>query len=132
MYLSQTLYSSRFFHSHDICKTHMETEHCKDKECRARHPKRCKWTKTQQGCKRDYCNYLHVTLASADDENISSYHCISCNNEWKDRSCVVKHTIKYTDVFFCLNCDDWVQCKNDVFDEGWSLLDTNGCLRRDV
>ena len=39
----------RFFHSHDICKTHMETEHCKDKECRARHPKLCKWTKTQQG-----------------------------------------------------------------------------------
>ena len=108
-------------------KHHMETEHC-----RARHPKGCRWTKTQQGCKRDNCNYLHVTLASADDENISSYHCISCNNEWKDRSCVVKHTIKNTEVFFCLNCDDWVQCKNNVFDEGWSLLDTNGCLRRDV
>ena len=35
-------------------------------------------------------------------------------------------------VFFCLNCKDWVQNKSNVFKEGWSLFDEAGYLSRDV
>ena len=122
----------RYIHNSHICKVHEETEDCKDKNCKGRHPKRCKWWGTSQGCRRLDCNYFHVTSTSDDDTRILSYDCISCANSWKDETCVVKHTIKNTDVYFCLNCDDWVQQKNSVLEPGWSLVDVNGRLRRDV
>ena len=84
-------------------------------------------------CQRQYCEYLHdtghVTIANGDDK---TYNCISCNNTWKDKTCVVNHVIKGIQVNFCLNCDDWVQQKERIFDQGWSLVDNNGYLRRDV
>ena len=120
----------RYFHHHEICKVHIENENCQSKDCQERHPKRCKWSESTQGCKREQCSYMHVTLASGEDRN--AYKCISCNNIWEDRTCVVRHLIKNTEVYFCLNCDDWVQQKDSVLELGWSLLDTNGCLRRDV
>ena len=62
----------------------------------------------------------------------SEYKCVSCNYTWKDEICVVEHNINNTNVFFCLNCDDWVKEKTAVLDYGWSLFDEDGFLRHDV
>ena len=45
---------------------------------------------------------------------------------------VIKHIIQNKEVFFCLNCDDWVQNKELVLKGDWTLFDENGDLRRDV
>ena len=45
---------------------------------------------------------------------------------------MVKHVIKSIDTYFCLNCDDYVQHKEDIFNDGWSLFDGAGYLRRDI
>ena len=36
------------------------------------------------------------------------------------------------EVYFCLNCDDWVKEKGRVFDQGWSLFDLDGNLNNFV
>ena len=65
------------------------------------------------------------TNASVTDASNSEYNCVSCNYTWKDN-------INNTNVFFCLNCDDWVKEKTAVFNHGWSLFDVDGFLRHDV
>ena len=56
----------------------------------------------------------------------------SCKCIWKDRNCVVEHDIKNIKIFFCLNCEDWVNIKENVLNEGWTLFDEGGNLRMDV
>ena len=38
--------------------------------------------------------------------------------EWNDKNCVKEHTIKSMNVFFCLNCDNWIKDKAEVLTEG--------------
>ena len=45
---------------------------------------------------------------------------------------MVKHIIKSKEMFFCLNCDDWIGNKEEVLKSDWTLFDSNGDLRRDV
>ena len=85
---------------------------------------------TSGGCRRNLeCDYLHV---SNSNEELKNFKCESCKNVWKDKNCVVEHVINGHTCYFCLNCDDWVKLKANVFNEGWTLLDTLGNLRRDI
>ena len=62
-------------------------------------------------------------ILNVDDE---IFKCVSCQDVWEDRNCVVKHMIKQKAVFFCLNCNDWIKDKSKVFDQGWTLMDQEG------
>ena len=100
-----------------------------------RHPKPCKWDQGRGGCRRQDCDYLHVTLAR-DDEHQSrahkNYPCAGCKNCYDDITCVVEHTVKNKVFFLCLNCEDWIRRKDMIINPGRSLYDQNGDLRRDV
>ena len=74
----------------------------------------------------------NVTPACDDSEYTIGYKCISCKDTWKDSECVVKHIINGRMLYFCLNCDDLVTRKSEVMQEGWTLLDGEGYLRRDI
>ena len=64
--------------------------------------------------------------------NENSYECAGCKNIWQDEKCVVKHNIKSTEIFMCLNCDDWIMDKASVLTSDWTLFDQHGNLRQDV
>ena len=83
---------------------------------------------SEVGCRRNDCVYLHDTVAS-NETKVQNFECVSCKDTWADNSCVVKHTIKNHEVYFCLNCNDWVQYKENVFDQGWTLLGNDGYPR---
>ena len=58
---------------------------------------------------------------------LNEYQCARCK-----RNHVKRHLVKNMEVFFCLNCDDWIKEKDVVFTEGWTLFDESGFLRHDV
>ena len=58
--------------------------------------------------------------------------CEGCKTVWENEKHVVEHNIQNTQTFFCLNCEDWIQNKENVFVAGWSLFDNEGYLRHDV
>ena len=124
----------RFVHPEHICKEHMEGKRCSKDDCSDRHPKRCKWLSCKGGCKRHGCEYFHGTLADDDERGNREQHfkCASCKSMWTDRSCVLEYSIHNQKVHFCLNCDDWVKHKENVFDAGWTLLDSDGYLRTGI
>ena len=60
----------RFVHSQNICEEYLKNEKCGAKVCTDRHPKKCRWIKTNVGCRRvSECEYLHVTLACNERES---------------------------------------------------------------
>ena len=131
----------RFVHPEQICEETIQNKKCESNDCQKRHPKRCKWMSSKSGCHRVDCKYLHdhfaneerhVNLVNAKQQNSQEYECISCKCVWKDRKCVVEHVVQKMKVYFCLNCDDWVQNKTKVLQSGWTLLDEAGDLRTDV
>jgi hypothetical protein len=63
---------------------------------------------------------------------IKMNECAVCKFSWNDRNCVINHFFESTNVFFCLNFDDWIKEKRAVFYHGWSLFDEAGFLRQDV
>ena len=106
-----------------------------DKSCTGRHPKVCKWYEREVGCKRTDCDFFHGTLARHDSRgNIEAqnFKCASCKDVWKDENCVVKHTVKQRELYFCLNCDDFILDKSKVLDINWTLFDQIGNLRQDI
>ena len=42
------------------------------------------------------------------------------------------HVVQNMKIYFCRNCDDWVQNKTKVLQSGWTLLEEAGDLRMDV
>jgi hypothetical protein len=90
------------------------------------------------GCKRRDCDFLHDTLANDDGHQIQahkSYLCLGCKNCYEDKTCVVQNTVGKTPFYLCLNCDEWIKhkrTKDKIMTPGWSLLNQNGDLRRDV
>jgi hypothetical protein len=112
-----------------------QNQKCESKECCKRHPGRCKWDQSKEGCKRNLsCAYLHGVQSNKEVVNVANvnlgvYECVSCKCIWKDENCLVMHKVENTSVLFCWNCDDWVKNKAAVFDQGWTLLDNEGCLR---
>ena len=113
----------KFGHSEDICKKHLENGACGDRGCTSRHPKRC----NKSGCTRPNCAYLHDTHA-----NNKVFKCEGCQDVWDDRTHVIENIINNQVVYFCLNCNEWIKDKIRVFDEGWTLLDTDGYLRQGI
>ena len=124
----------RFKHPDGICGNYLQTKDRENVECIERHPKQCKWEQSGRGCRRGIdCAYLHTSLQNNRESfEILEFQCSSCKSAWKDTKFVKEHRIRNMKVFFCLNCDDWVQDKGAVFDQGWTLFDEAGFLRRDV
>ena len=127
----------RYFHPQEICQNHLDTLNCNLKGCKKRHPKVCKWFQKDVGCKREEnCDFLHVTSACGDDGKTAhkeiEYKCAGCKSMFPSEQYVVKHEIQNTEIFFCLNCEDWIGNKEQVLRSDWILFDGNGCLRRDV
>ena len=115
----------RYIHQDKICSMYLEKQTCDKKECSDRHPKRCKWLETREGCNHNKCDYLHTV-------KIEKYTCASCKHAWENQNHVVEHNIENMKIFFCLNCEDWEQNKTNVLREGWTLFDEEGFLRRDI
>jgi hypothetical protein len=125
----------KFTHPKEICKIHLEGNKCDDKHCKNRHPKSCKWLQEQGGCKRQKCDYFHVILDCGEgqrNEAHNNFHCSGCKNNFAERSYVVDHIVHIHSVFLCLNCDSWIQQKENILNWGWSLYNNNRDLRRDV
>ena len=103
-----------------------ENIRCLDQNCP--HPKQRKfWQNNKNSCKSNLtCDFFHVTMARENVKNEAlkaKYKCVSCKNVWEDRNCLVKHVIHGHETFFCLNCEDWVQFKTDVYNPNWTLFD---------
>ena len=127
----------RYSHPEKTCEQYIKYGQCSEQSCPHRHPKQCKfWQSNQNRCKRNLkCDFLHVTMANENDKNEahkSTYKCVSCKNVWEDKNCVVKHVINGHETFFCLNCEDWVQFKTNVYDPNWTLFDKEGYLRINI
>ena len=91
---------------------------------------------TAVGCRRKNCDFLDVTLAGDDGKKSahkqSCYECKGCESIYPAENYVVKHVIKNMQLWFCLNCDEWIQDKEKVLGKDWTLFDQNGDLRKDV
>jgi hypothetical protein len=131
----------KYFHRKEICKDYLEHQKCDAKVFGKRHPRRCKWDQSKEGCQRNLsCAYLHGVKSNQEIGNVGNvdvigtndYQCVSYKSVWKNKNCLVMHEIENTSVLFCLNCDDWVINKAAVFDLGWSLLDNEGFLRNGI
>ena len=103
-------------------------------KCPKRHPEVCKfWREKSGSCKRkERCDFLHVTLVNQMETSSQIFKCVGCKNAWEDKSFVVEHIIRGHETFFCLNCEDWVKFKTNVYDANWTLFDEWGYLRQDV
>ena len=60
------------------------------------------------------------------------YKCEGWKDAWTDKGCMVEHIINNRIVYFCLNCNDWIHYKENVFAQGWTLMDEAGYLRTDI
>jgi hypothetical protein len=70
-----------------------------------------------------------------DDGNVvddCEYQCAGCKSTWNDKIYMVNHNVKNMNVFFCLNCSDWIRNKEAVFDADWTLFDEAGFLKQNV
>ena len=126
----------RFIHPGKTCQNYLEGK-CNESDCPSRHPRACKWYQGAKGCRRiEICKYSHDTLICGEQKLVEAetmdkeFKCVSCSHTWKESNCVVKHLINNMEVYFCLNCDDWVKYKSKVFDQGWSLFDGEGNLNQ--
>ena len=118
-----------------------EDQNCKIRDCSFRHPRICKLLKSKNGCQRESdCDYLHDTLAceelnqidDGDVKDIDEYPCQGCKTRWTNKNHVNAHIIRDMNIFFCLNCDEWIQNKSEVLKKGWTLFDKDGFWKRDV
>ena len=101
----------KFAHPGEICKIYLEEKKCNDKTCADRHPKVCKWW-LEGKCRRNDCEYLHVTLVRDDDKPYEAHKffpCYGCKNCYDDKTCVVQYIVQNRTIFLCLNCDGWIK-----------------------
>ena len=120
----------RYSHPESICQKYLEGEICDQRNCPSRHPKACKWLNDKRGCLRQGCLYLHSAKYNAADVEV--FNCQGCKGVWEEEKFVVKHIIQNTKTFFCLNCEDWIKEKENVYSEGWTMFDESGNLKHDV
>ena len=120
----------RFIHPKEVCQVYIEGK-CEEQSCQNRHPRACKWFQGESGCRRsEDCDYSHDKLVCGNKKvkSYQNYKCAGCKHEWQEKCFVVQHNLKNMEVFFCLNCDEWIKDKDKVFDFGWSLFDQDGNL----
>ena len=86
------------------------------------------------GCRRQNCVYLHEDIQEKGSNLAAAteFECAGCKSCWTNKNHVVGHKIENIQVYFCLNCEDWIKQKDKVLLFGWSLFDCNGDLRHDV
>ena len=88
----------RYSHPKEMCRTYKESKRCKDRGCGGRHPRACKWFQRDVGCRRLNCDYLHVKIHFAMNENLQKeykqFKCAGCSDIWEDKNCVIKHQLK--------------------------------------
>ena len=61
----------KYFHPKEICKDYLEHQKCDAKVCGKRHPRRCKWDQSKEGCQRNLsCAYLHVVKSNQEVGNV--------------------------------------------------------------
>jgi hypothetical protein len=87
------------------------------------------WEKSNGGRRKNEEKKTSVTLASEETVN---YRCEGCKDEWTKRNCVVEHVISNRKLYLCLNCNDWINIKSNVLNDGWTLLDEAGNLKYNV
>ena len=98
----------RFTHIDEVCQNYLEDE-CKDRSCPNRHPKACKYFKSETGCSRgENCAFSH-DLHICGNQRSKMFKCVSCKHTWNEQWCVVKHKLNNMELYFCLNCNDWVK-----------------------
>ena len=119
----------RYIHPENICNSYRSIQKCDQRDCPNRHPKFCKWVKCRQGCFRENCAYLHTEEI---ENTPCEFKCVGCKSAWEDGKYVIEHVIDNRKTFFCLNCEDWIQLKEKVYEAGWSLFDEDGNLRNNV
>ena len=126
----------RYFHSSEICQRHLENMICNEKDCNKRHKFFWKCFQKEVGCRRNNCDFLHVTLADGDGKQTAhkepGFKCQGCDSVYPEENYVVTHEINYMHLWFCLNFDEWIKDKTKVLNKDWNLFDQNGALRRDV
>ena len=126
----------RYSHPLKTCEEYSVKGQCDVENCPHRHPQMCRSWESTNYCERNInCDFLHVTMANGDDGyqiSTPKFKCASCKNVWEERSCIVTHIIQGHETFFCLNCEDWVKFKTNVFDQNWTLYDEAGNLKRDI
>ena len=101
--------------------------------------KSCKWFAREMGCRRkEEYNFSQDTLTfdyqriKAHKKETKKFKFVSCPSEWKGNNIVVQFKINDKELYFCLNCKDWVKHKDEVLDQGWSLFDQDGNLNQFV
>ena len=100
-----------------VCQEHLTMQKCENKECPRRHHRRCKWEESNGGCRRyQECEYVHGGDSFKETSNVksavvSNYPCAGCKGIWNNSTHVVPHQIANNKLFFCLNCNDWIQKK---------------------
>ena len=80
---------------------------------------------SERAANNQYSDKIYLAAAT-------EFECAGCKSCWTNKNHVVGHKIENTQVYFCLNCEDWIKQKDKVLLFGWSLFDCNGDLRHDV
>ena len=119
----------RYIHPQNICNSYRSIERCDQRDCPNHHPKVCKWVECSKGCIRENCAYLHY---EEKENTLSEFKCVGCHSAWEHGKYVIEHMIDNRKTFLCLNCEDWIQCKERVYEACWSLFDEQGYLRRGI
>ena len=65
-------------------------------------------------------------------EEVCEYQCAGCKSIWNDKIYMEDHRVKDMNLYFCLNCSDWIKNKEAVLEQGWTLFDEVGLLRQNV
>ena len=85
-------------------------------------------------CNKHNFDYWHVTLEHGDVQKsyLQVYcDCHGCKNVYNERAHVAEHQVEQTNLFLCRTVI--VRYKREAFlNPGWSLLDQNGYLRKDI
>ena len=62
--------SCKFSHPNEDCKNFLETGKCKERECRQRHRRKCRYYTTEEGCfRKENCQYLHDIITEENNYN---------------------------------------------------------------
>ena len=79
----------RFKHPEENCKD----QHCGGKECPRRHPKQCKWSQVNGGCRRQNGVYLHEEIQEKGSNLAAAteFECAGCKSCWTNKNHVVGH-----------------------------------------
>jgi hypothetical protein len=118
-----------YTHPENICNSYKSSKKCDQRDCPDRHPKSCKWVKCRQGCTREKCAYLHT---EEKEDTPWEFKCVGCKSAWEDGKYVIEHVIDNMKTYFCLNCEDWIQLKEKVYEASWSLFDEDGYLKQNI